>query len=482
MTTAEFIQEYREKDTRQLALRSARFPDVDMPYALDQIKGWQTARRKLPTWAACDGIVYPPHLSMEQCSSEPTAQYKLNLAMEWSCRIESSELRVENSEGEVNNFSSGQPATLNSQLSTLNPQPATLNSQLSTLNCHASRMTDLTGGFGVDFSFTSCAFASATYVERNAQLCHMVEHNLPLLGIDNAKVVCADAVDYLSTLDMQTMIFLDPARRDQHGAKTVMLADCTPDVVQLLPQLLKKSRFTMLKLSPMLDWHKAVEDLQGTVREVHIVSVGGECKELLLVLSEEIESELKVFCADLEAGGSGEAGLSGGSSSSSCSGLSSEPSFPRTPSSPSASSHASLFAYTPGSLRPAPNSKLKTQNSKFLHEPNASIMKAGCFDELAAAYGVSPVSRNSHLFLSAEPVDGFPGRSFSIERVTTLNKRELRQALAGIEKANIATRNFPLSVAELRKRLKLKDGGDVYIFATTTAEDEHLLLISHKYQ
>ena len=522
MTTAEFIQEYREKDTRQLALRSARFPDVDMPYALDQIKGWQTARRKLPTWAACDGIVYPPHLSMEQCSSEPTAQYKLNLAMEWSCRIESSEfrvesseegvesserriesseegvesserrvesserevesselrvenserevesseLRVENSEGEVNNFSSGQPATLNSQL--------------STLNCHASRMTDLTGGFGVDFSFTSCAFASATYVERNAQLCHMVEHNLPLLGIDNAKVVCADAVDYLSTLDMQTMIFLDPARRDQHGAKTVMLADCTPDVVQLLPQLLKKSRFTMLKLSPMLDWHKAVEDLQGTVREVHIVSVGGECKELLLVLSEEIESELKVFCADLEAGGgSGEAGLSGGSS---CSGLSSEPSFPRTPSSPSAPSNASLFVYAPSASRPAPNSKLKTQNSKFLHEPNASIMKAGCFDELAAAYGVSPVSRNSHLFLSAEPVDGFPGRSFSIERVTTLNKRELRQALAGIEKANIATRNFPLSVAELRKRLKLKDGGDVYIFATTTAEDEHLLLISHKYQ
>ena len=517
MTTAEFIQEYREKDTRQLALQSARFPDVDMPYALDQIKGWQTARRKLPTWAACDGIVYPPHLSMEQCSSEPTAQYKLNLAMEWSCRIESSEFRVEsseegvesselrvenserevessefrveNSEGEVNNFSSGQPATLNSQLSTLNPQPATLNSQLSTLNCHASRMTDLTGGFGVDFSFTSCAFASATYVERNAQLCHMVEHNLPLLGIDNAKVVCADAVDYLSTLDMQTMIFLDPARRDQHGAKTVMLADCTPDVVQLLPQLLKKSRFTMLKLSPMLDWHKAVEDLQGTVREVHIVSVGGECKELLLVLSEEIESELKVFCADLEAGGSGEAGLSGGSSGSSCSGLSSEPSFPRTPSSPSHPSHpsthslsASLFVYTPSSSCPAPNSKLKTQNSKFLHEPNASIMKAGCFDELAAAYGVSPVSRNSHLFLSAEPVDGFPGRSFSIERVTTLNKRELRQALAGIEKANIATRNFPLSVAELRKRLKLKDGGDVYIFATTTAEDEHLLLISHKYQ
>ena len=401
MTTAEFIREYRERDIRQLALQANRFPDVDMPYALDQIQGWQIARRKLPKWAACDGVIFPPHLSMEQCSSEPTAQYKLNLAMEWAERVG-----------------------------------------------HASRMTDLTGGFGVDFSFTSCAFAAATYVERNEQLCHIVEHNLPLLSLNNATVVCADAVEYLSTVEPQTMLFLDPARRDEHGAKTVMLADCTPDVVQLLPKLLEKSRFTMLKLSPMLDWHKAVDDLQGTVREVHIVSVGGECKELLLVLSMVVESELKVYCADLSI----------------------------------ASAPSSLFVYTPGSSAPVVNSKFKTQNSKFVHEPNASIMKAGCFDELAAAYGVSPVSRNSHLFLSDEPVEGFPGRSFVVERVTTMNKSELRKALVGIEKANIATRNFPLTVAELRKRLKIKDGGDVYIFATTTAEGEHLLLISRKYR
>lgn len=401
MTTAEFIREYRERDIRQLALQANRFPDVDMPYALDQIQGWQIARRKLPKWAACDGVIFPPHLSMEQCSSEPTAQYKLNLAMEWAERVG-----------------------------------------------HASSMTDLTGGFGVDFSFTSCAFAAATYVERSEQLCHIVEHNLPLLGLNNATVVCADAVEYLSTVEPQTMLFLDPARRDEHGAKTVMLADCTPDVVQLLPKLLEKSRFTMLKLSPMLDWHKAVDDLQGTVREVHIVSVGGECKELLLVLSTVVESELKVYCADLST----------------------------------ASDTSSLFVYTPGSSAPVANSKLKTQNSKFVHEPNASIMKAGCFDELAAAYGVSPVSRNSHLFLSDEPVEGFPGRSFVVERVTTMNKGELRKALVGIEKANIATRNFPLTVAELRKRLKIKDGGDVYIFATTTAEGEHLLLISRKYR
>ena len=401
MTTAEFIREYRERDIRQLALQANRFPDVDMPYALDQIQGWQIARRKLPKWAACDGVIFPPHLSMEQCSSEPTAQYKLNLAMAWTCKVG-----------------------------------------------HASRMTDLTGGFGVDFSFTSCAFNAATYVERNEQLCHIVEHNLPLLGLNNATVVCADAVEYLSTVEPQTMLFLDPARRDEHGAKTVMLADCTPDVVQLLPQLLEKSRFTMLKLSPMLDWHKAVDDLRGTVREVHIVSVGGECKELLLVLSTVVESELKVYCADLST----------------------------------ASDTSSLFVYTPGSSAPVANSTFNIQHSTFLHEPNASIMKAGCFDELAAAYGVSPVSRNSHLFLSDEPIEDFPGRSFVVERVTTMNKGELRKALVGIGKANIATRNFPLTVAELRKRLKIKDGGDVYIFATTTAEGEHLLLISRKYR
>ena len=421
MTTAEFIREYRERDIRQLALQANRFPDVDMPYALDQIQGWQIARRKLPKWAACDGVIFPPHLSMEQCSSEPTAQYKLNLATEWT--------------------------TLNSELSTQNcrrQQFKTQNSKFKT----STRMTDLTGGFGVDFSFTSCAFAAATYVERSEQLCHIVGHNLPLLGLNNATVVCADAVEYLSTVEPQTMLFLDPARRDEHGAKTVMLADCTPDVVQLLPKLLEKSRFTMLKLSPMLDWHKAVDDLQGAVREVHIVSVGGECKELLLVLSTVVESELKVYCADLST----------------------------------ASDTSSLFVYTPGSSAPVANSKLKIQNSKFVHEPNASIMKAGCFDELAAAYGVSPVSRNSHLFLSDEPVEGFPGRSFVVERVTTMNKGELRKALVGIEKANIATRNFPLTVAELRKRLKIKDGGDVYIFATTTAEGEHLLLISRKYR
>ena len=423
MTTSEFIIQFRESDPRRLALQASRYPDVDMPFALNQIQGWQTAQRKLPSWAACDGVVYPPHLNMEQCSSEPTARYKQQVARRW--------------------------------VEAVQPDADTC-------------MTDLTGGFGVDFSFTSRCFSSATYVERNASLCDVVSANLPRLGIQNATAKCAEAEDVLEQLEPQTMIFLDPARRDEHGAKTVLIADCTPDVCQLLPRLMEKSQFVMLKLSPMLDWHKAIVDLDGKVREVHIVSVDGECKELLLVLADNDTTDVQVFCVDIQSRPD------------------SEGQYPRSEFVYSIATNAQEEVVENNSklenstsAQPT-NSKLKTQNSKFLHEPNASVMKAGCFDEIARAYGICAISRNSHLFLSDREIDGFPGRSFAIDAVTTMNKRQLRQTLSGMKQANIAVRNFPLSVAELRKRLKLSDGGDTYIFATTTSDGDHILMITHK--
>ena len=430
MTTSEFVKQFRQADPRKLALQASRYPDVDMPYALNQIQGWQTALRKLPSWAACDGVVYPPHLNMEQCSSEPTARYKQQVARRWAERIP---------------------------------------------NASRTSMTDLTGGFGVDFSFTSRCFDCATYVERNASLCEVVGANLPRLGIRNAQVKCAEAEAVLERMEPQTMIFLDPARRDEHGAKTVLIADCTPDVCQLLPSLMEKSQFVMLKLSPMLDWHKAIVDLDGKVREVHIVSADGECKELLLVLAPDGKPEVQVFCVDIQSRPD------------------SEGQYPR-----------SEFVYSiGGEAEPQPtNSTFNIQNSKlpsatnltlniehltlninnstFLYEPNASVMKAGCFDEIARAFGISAISPNSHLFLSDREIDGFPGRSFAVDAVTTMNKRQLRQTLSGMKQANIAVRNFPLSVAELRKRLKLSDGGDTYIFATTTSEGDHILMLTHK--
>ena len=428
MTTSEFILQHRLSNPRDLALQARRYPDVDMPYALNQIQGWQTARQKLPSWAACDGVVYPPHLNMEQCSSEPTARYKQQVVRRWLARL-----------------GAGQGGA-------------------------ATSMADLTGGFGVDFSFTSRCFASATYVERNAALCDVVRGNLPCLGIANAQVMCAEAEDCLATMPQQTMLFLDPARRDEHGAKTVLIADCTPDVCHLLPLLMSKARFVMLKLSPMLDWHKAIVDLQGTVREVHIVSVGGECKELLLVLaaldgaassadtgSNGVEAGVRVCCVDIMAKADAEGEYK-----------------------------RSEFCYTIGGAADniptpeTPNSQPSTLNSQFLLEPNASIMKAGCFAELGKAYGIRAISSNSHLFLSADRVEGFPGREFVVEAVTTLNKRQLKETLGSLQQANISVRNFPMSVAELRKRLKLRDGGDTYIFATTTREGERVLIVGHK--
>ena len=428
MTTSEFILQHRLSNPRDLALQARRYPDVDMPYALNQIQGWQTARLKLPSWAACDGVVYPPHLNMEQCSSEPTARYKQQVVRRWLARL-----------------GAGQGGA-------------------------ATSMADLTGGFGVDFSFTSRCFASATYVERNASLCDVVRGNMPCLGIANAQVMCAEAEDCLATMPQQTMLFLDPARRDEHGAKTVLIADCTPDVCHLLPLLMSKARFVMLKLSPMLDWHKAIVDLQGTVREVHIVSVGGECKELLLVLaaldgaassadtgSDGVEAGVRVCCVDIMAKADAEGEYKRSEFCYTIGGAADNPPTPSTP-----------------------NSQPSTLNSQFLLEPNASIMKAGCFAELGKAYGIRAISSNSHLFLSTDRVEGFPGREFVVEAVTTLNKRQLKETLGSLQQANISVRNFPMSVAELRKRLKLRDGGDTYIFATTTSNGERVLIVGHK--
>ena len=452
MTTSEFIIQFRESDPRRLALQASRYPDVDMPFALNQIQGWQTAQRKLPSWAACDGVVYPPHLNMEQCSSEPTARYKQQVARRWVAAVQ--------------------------------PDADT-------------SMTDLTGGFGVDFSFTSRCFDCATYVERNASLCDVVSANLPRLGIQNATAKCAEAEDVLEQLKPQTMIFLDPARRDEHGAKTVLIADCTPDVCQLLPRLMAKSQFVMLKLSPMLDWHKAIVDLDGKVREVHIVSADGECKELLLVLAPDGKPEVQVFCVDIQSKPDSEGRYPRSKFVYSIATNAQEEvveNNSKLENSTSAQPTNSTFNIQHSTLPPATdNSKLENstlpqatnstfniQHSTFLFEPNASVMKAGCFDEIARAYGVCAISRNSHLFLSDELKEDFPGRTFAIDAVTTMNKRQLRQTLSGMKQANIAVRNFPLSVAELRKRLKLNDGGDTYIFATTTSDGDHILMLTHK--
>lgn len=395
--TLDFIRGHADDDVRQLALRGSKMSEVDLSYALEQIAGRQKARTKLPSWASIDGIVYPPHLSMEQCSSESTARYKASIAGKGALFV------------------------------------------------------DLTAGFGVDMAFIAQGFQKAVHVERQPQLCAISSENYNVLGLNHIEVVCGDGVEYLHTMDHADLLFVDPARRDEHGGRTYGIADCTPNVLEMLDEMLEKADRVMIKLSPMLDWRKAVADL-GKVNEVHIISVDNECKELLLAVKSEERTEnsasssLRVVCVNLLSDGNKEC-------------------FEFDGHQPSPSSSA--FHFSPF-------------DSRFLYEPNASIMKAGCFGILEQRFGVMQLDKNSHLFVSDKEVIGFPGREFLIEKRTSMNKRELKAALAGVDKANITVRNFPMSVAELRKRLKLKEGGEVYIFATTIANEGHQLLVCRK--
>ena len=441
--TQNFIRQHQDDDVRQLAFLGSKYPEVDMPFALDQIRGRKMARVKLPRWASLEGIIYPPHISMEQCSSESTALYKAELA----ARLLG--LPVSSSFSEEIGF------------------------------------VDLTGGFGVDFSYIAARLGvKSMYVERQAHLCEAAKENFGRLGLKNAIVKNGDGIEVLhsflpkkddaaSTDDslgiiydqplslLKTklglkIIFIDPARRDDAGNKVVSLKDCTPDVTVLQEEMLSKADYVIIKLSPMLDWHRAISELSH-VREVHIISVNNECKELLLVLSARNMGDVEASSADGEVKHAGNLRIYCVNDAQSfvCDELDME---------------SSSVIIAPPVL----------EEMLYLYEPNASLMKAGCFSVLSERYGARMLSKNSHLFVSMEPIEDFPGRSFRIIAISSFNKKELKRYLSGIAKANIATRNFPLSVAELRKRLKLKDGGETYIFATTLSNESHVLMITEK--
>ena len=441
--TQDFIRQHQDDDVRQLAFLGSKYPEVDMPFALDQIRGRKMARVKLPRWASLEGIIYPPHISMEQCSSESTALYKAELAARLLA------LPVSSSFSEEIGF------------------------------------VDLTGGFGVDFSYIAARLGvKSMYVERQAYLCEAAKENFGRLGLKNAIVKNGDGIEVLHSFHPKKkdaasdddslgitydqprsllktnpglkIIFIDPARRDDAGNKVVSLKDCTPDVTVLQEEMLSKADYVIIKLSPMLDWHRAISELSH-VREVHIISVNNECKELLLVLSARNMGEMEASSADGEVKHAGNLRIYCVNDAQSfvCDELDME-------SSP---------------VRIAPP---VLEEMQYLYEPNASLMKAGCFGALSDRYDARMLSKNSHLFVSQAPIEAFPGRSFRIIAISSFNKKELKRHLSGITKANIATRNFPLSVAELRKRLKLKDGGETYIFATTLSDESHILVITEK--
>ena len=383
--TIEFIAQHREEDVRTLALQAGRYPTVDMREAVTQIEGWQHAREKLPEWAAVEGIIYPPKISMEQCSSEKTAKYKAGLI-----------------EGKM--------------------------------------FADLTGGFGIDFSYMARGFGEAFYIERNERLCDIATANFSRLGLDHVKVLNGNSEELFGTLPHLDWIFVDPARRDSDGRKVVALSDCEPNVVDL--DLLSKADMAMIKCSPMLDITMACRQL-GSVSSVHIISVNNECKELLIILNSGNFTGITTHCVNILKDGG-----------------------------------MQTFSFTQEEEDLASISYC-SEVGKYLYEPNASIQKAGCPKSLGAHYHVDKLHPNSHLYTSIEHVHDFPGRTFEVVKVLGFSKADIKR-VQSLGKANITVRNFPENVQLLRKRLKLADGGENYIFATTLNDSSKVLIVCKK--
>lgn len=391
-----FIREHSSDDVRALALQAKKYPDIDMPTAITQIAGRQVAAEKIPSWREMEEIWYPKHLSLEQCSSETTARYKARLFQ-------------------------------------------------------GDSLTDLTGGFGIDCSFLAAGFKSATYVERQEELCEIAAHNFPILNLNHINVRNEDGVAYLQTMSPVDCIFLDPARRNEHGGKTVAISDCEPDVAGLEELLLSKAKRIMVKLSPMLDLSLALKELKHT-QEVHILSVNNECKELLLLLGQEAPTEqappeeIPIRCANLFTKGAQE---------------------------------EQHFAFT---REQEQHSQCTYTDSlgDYLYEPNASLLKAGAFRSVATAYSVRKLHPNSHLYTSDTFIGNFPGRIFRIVNQCSFNRKEAKESLADLKKANVTVRNFPATVAELRKRLHLTEGGDTYLFASTLNDGRKVIIRCEK--
>lgn len=384
--TKEFIEHHRHDDVRALALQGKRYPAVDMHEAVAQIEGWQQAREKLPAWAATDGIIFPPKISMEQCSSEQTAKYKASLL-------------------------------------------------------GGGRFADMTGGFGIDFSYICRGFDEAFYIERNERLCEIACSNFSLLGLAHTKVMNGNSEQLLASLPQLDWIFVDPARRDGDGRKVVAFSDCEPNVVEFEEQMLAKAGNVMIKCSPMLDITLACRQLNNVVA-VHVVAVNNECKELLFILSRAKATDCSVHCVNILKEGM----------------------------------QQFVFKQTDEASCSISYSK---EIDKYLYEPNSAIQKAGCSRILATRLGVRKLHANSQLYTADNLVPNFPGRVFEVVEVLGFSKAEVKKIQA-MQKANITVRNFPESVQQLRKRLKLSDGGDCYIFATTLADERKVLVICNK--
>ncbi len=305
--------------------------------------------------------------------------------------------------------------------------------------CEGNILVDLTGGFGVDCCFISEHFQQVSYVERQPELCDLARHNFKLLKKNHIQIIQSDAEKYLSEMVQVDWIFIDPARRSSAGKKMVFLSDCEPDVAALSTQLLEKANRVMIKLSPMMDISAAISDLP-TTGEIHIISVENECKEVLLILEQNKPENIRVMTINLGK-----------------------------------NNEIQRFEYNFNEESVAEvicTSDLKN----YLYEPNASIMKSGAFKLVGKRFSFHKLHVNTHLYTSPKLLLEFPGRIFEVVKLWRNSKQELKELLLKHPKANISTRNYPLSVDELRKKLRIKDGDETYLFACTLVNEQKVII------
>jgi len=383
-----FIYDNRDADVLQLVLLSSRFPKVDMPFAIRQIHGKQKIKSKVPVFYNSESVIYPAQLSLEQSSSESTAQYKSSI-------------------------------------------------------CNGYSLVDLTGGFGVDCFFMSEQFKQVTYVEHQKELCELALHNFRVFNRNQIQVIHSETEKFLEEMDHVDWIYIDPARRNPNGKKVVVLSDCEPDVSVLYPLLLIKATRVMMKLSPMMDISAAIRDLPNT-DEIHIISVENECKEVLLILNQTVRNNIKVKTINFGKNKDNQ-----------------------------------LFEYY---LDDESNAEISISSKvdKYLYEPNAAIMKSGAFKLIGNRFQIHKLNKNTHLYTSNELFTEFPGRIFEVTGQQGISKKELKNLVLRIPKANISIRNFPLSVDEIRKKLTIRDGGDVYLFACTIGDEQKVIIETKK--
>lgn len=386
----DFLIQHEGEDERQFVLRQKEVFGLPAAQIAQQLVGRRKAKVKLPTWYLTKGIIYPPTLNLEQSSSQATALFKSKI--------------------------------------------------VETILNKKSVAADLTGGLGVDSFYLSHKFNSLHYVEPDKELLDITFHNHTVLKATNITHHNTLAEQFLHQTTIEfDLVFIDPSRRDSKSRKIIRLADCLPDVTQLQQTILHRTRFLLVKTSPLLDIQQGLRELDH-VKKVFVVSVDNECKELLFLAEKNFAGEVSIEAVDLFADGKIQAS----------------------------------FSFT--SEEEKNSSISQSEPQKLLYEPNASILKAGAFKLISEKYQLQKLAANTHLYTSERLLENFPGRIFQIDELNP-EVKQLHDLLPNSQ-INIVTRNYPLKPEELKKKLKLRDGGDKYLIGFSSEKKKYLALCS----